>query len=240
MARWTASEVRRLIARSLAPVVKGGGFRIRSPYELFVREIQGGRQELSIALWDFKPRFDFSFTLGVRLEEVEALTNRFSGPAEYHGTTLTSLTQLEFLGLPATLPARGVVYSAQSEVELAEVMRGVCLMVRERVLPFFEEYRDVAGLNRGLNPKEAERMSHWAAGRQAFDATYHPYRGMAGVAVAYLAGDPRLKKLVDAYRSQMSGTLDDDDKWPYEQLVSYLALKSQGEPTAPPDHGDIS
>src|SRR5262245_20445608 len=96
MARWTASEVRRLIASSLGPVVKWAGFRIRRPYKYFVREIEGGRQDVAIAVYDFKPTFDFSFALGVRLEAVEALTNRFSGPAEYHGATLTALTQLEF------------------------------------------------------------------------------------------------------------------------------------------------
>lgn len=71
--------------------------------------------------------------------------------------TLTSITQLEFLGLPAE-PGRGVVFRVQSEPELASTLPGVLAIVRERVLPFFDEYRDVARVNRGFNPEGAERI----------------------------------------------------------------------------------
>jgi hypothetical protein len=219
---WGKGEVMRLIAESLTPVVRPAGFRFKKKAEDFVRAIGGGRQELGIALWDFNPLFKFSLCLNVRLDVVEEIVNRFSGSSpEYHGITMTSLTQLEFLGLPA-VDGR-VEYRAASESELAAVLPGFSAMVRERVVPFFEEYKDVSSLNRGLNPVGAERVTElaWPPDRGAFDATNQPYRAMSGMAVAHLAGDPRVQELVIAYRSQLA-ELDDDDRQKFEELVVYL------------------
>jgi hypothetical protein len=214
--------VRRLIAEGLNPAVKAAGFRYRAKAEGFVRNIGGGRQELGIALWDYNPLFKFSLNLCVRLDAVQEIVNRFSGSSpRYHGMTLTSVTQLEFLGLLAT--GGQVEYQAASESELAAVLPGVAAMVRERVVLFFEEYRDVASLNRGLNPAGAERCTQraWPPDRRTFDATNPPYRVMTGVVVAHLAGDPRLKKLIAAYRAQIAG-ISEQDRQKFEEMVAYL------------------
>src|SRR5262245_48006827 len=158
MARWLKTEVRRMIVDAVTPVVSGAGFRFKKSSEAFARKIDGGRQELGLPLVDYNPIFHFSFTLCMRFEAVQDITNRFSGsPPKYHSMTLTSITQLEFLGLPAK-PGIGVDYEVSSEAELMAVMPGVLAMVRDRVLPFFEEYRDIAAVNRGLNPEGAERV----------------------------------------------------------------------------------
>ncbi len=207
----------------MASVVHPARFRLNEDSEEFVRTIDGGRQELSIPLWDYNPLFRFSLCLGIRIDSVEEITNRFSGsPPEYHSITLTSITQLEFLGLHAK-PGGPVEYRAESQAELAEVLPDVCMMVRERVLPFFDEYRDIGALNRGLNPEGAEQILQlaWPTNRQAFDATTQPYRAMAGVAVAFLASDPRLKGLVAAYRAQLS-EMAEEDRIKYDQMVAYL------------------
>jgi hypothetical protein len=136
--------------------------------------------------------------------------------------TLTSATQLEFLGLPAK-PGSGVNFEVSSEADLAGVMPNVLTMVRERVLPFFEEYRDLAAVNRGLNPEGAERVLRIVGfpDRRAFDATNQPYRSIAGVTAAYLANDPRLDALISAYRSQIS-EMPEHDRSKFENLVHYL------------------
>jgi hypothetical protein len=223
MANWTKSEVRRLIAVALEPVVQPAGFRFKKKTDAFVRPIEGGRQELGIALRDYNPRFDFSFNLCVRLEAAQEIVNRFSGsPPQYHDTTLTSVTHLEFLDLPAE-PERGVVYQVESERQLSTLLPAICTMVRERVLPFFEEYRDLAALNRGLNPEGAEKIFKSAGplDRRAFDSTYHPYRAMEGIAVAHLARDSRLNELIAAYRAQMDGG-PPHDLQKYDAMVAYL------------------
>jgi hypothetical protein len=224
MARWIKTEVRRLISEALAPVLSGAGFRFQKKSEAFVRKIDGGRQELGVALVDYNPLFEFSFSLCIRLEAVEEITNRFSGsPPKYHPITLTSITQLEFLGVPTETGKPGVRYRAESESELIAIMPGVLGMVQDRVLPFFEEYRDVAAVNRGLNPEGAEQVFQlaWPPDRRAFDATNQPYRAMAGIAVAHLAGDPRLTALIAAYRAQIS-QMKEDDRHKFESMVEYL------------------
>jgi hypothetical protein len=224
MVRWLKTEVRRMIVDAVTPVVSPAGFRFKKATEAFVRKIDGGRQELGLPLVDYNPVFHFSFTLCMRFEAVQDITNRFSGsPPKYHSMTLTSITQLEFLGLPAK-PGLGVDYEVSSEAELIAIMPGVLTMVGERVLPFFEEYRDIAAVNRGLNPEGAERVFRIVGfpDRRAFDATNQPYRAMTGVVAAYLAKDQRLDALIGAYRSQIS-EMTEHDRSKFDNMVSYLS-----------------
>lgn len=223
MATWTKSEVRRLIVQALAPAVANAGFRFRTGAGAFVRSIPGGRQELGLSLVDYSPLYEFSFALCVRLEAVQALVNRFSGsPPRYHNNTLTTITQLEFLGLPAE-PGRGVVYRVDSESKLLELLPRIVKMIQDRVLPFFEEYRDIQAVNRGLNPKNTvpRRDVTFPPDRRAFDATNQPYRSMTALVVAHLARDPRVPDLVEVYRAQLREA-SQPDREKFEQLVAHL------------------
>lgn len=223
MAQWLKTEVRRMIVDAVTPVVSPAGFRFKKATAAFVRKIDGGRQELGLPLVDYNPVFHFSFTLCTRFDAVQDITNRFSGsPLKYHPMTLTSITQLEFLGLSAG-PGNGVDFEVSSEAALMAVMPKVLAMLRERVLLFFEEYRDIAAVNRGLNPEGGERVFRIVGfpDRRAFDATNQPYLAMTGAVAAYLANDPRLDALIDAYRSQI-GEMPEHDRLKFENLVSYL------------------
>ncbi len=224
MARWVKTEVRRLIVDAVAPVVSVAGFRFKKASEAFVRKIDGGRQELGLPLVDCNPVFKFSFTLCIRLEAVQEITNRFSGsPPKYHSMTLTSITQLEFLGMPPNPAGQGVNFQVESEAEFGAVIPGILMLMREQVLPFFEEYREVAAVNRGLNPQGAEGVFRIGSfpDRRAFDATNQPYRAMTGVAVAHLAKDPRLPALISAYRSQISG-MQEHDRAKFDNMTDHL------------------
>jgi hypothetical protein len=227
MAAWTKSEVRRVIVDAIAPTVNDAGFRYKKASEAFVRKIDGGRQELGLPLYDYNPVFAFSLTLCTRLEAVQDIVNRFSGALpKYHSTTLTSITQLEFLGITPR-SGQSVRFEMQSEAELAAVLPGVLELMAERVLPFFEEYRDLASLNRGLNPAGAEIAASGTSGydRQAFDTTNQPYRAMTGVAVACLAQDLRLSALIGAYRAQIA-ELPDSERAKFERLASELIQRN--------------
>jgi hypothetical protein len=223
VAKWLKTEVRRMIVDAVTPVVSGAGFRFKKASEAFVRKIEGGRQELVLPLVDYNPVFHFSFALCTRFEAVQDIANRFSGSTpKYHSMTLTSITQLEFLGLAAKPPNR-VHFEVCSEAALIAVMPEVLAILRERVLPFFDEYRDIAAINRGLNPEGAERVLCHVGfpDRREFDATNKPYRAMTGVVAAYLANDPRLDALICAYRSQLSDT-PEHDRSKFENLVGHL------------------
>ena len=60
--------------------------------------------------------------------------------------------------------------------------------------------------------------------RLAFDATNQPYRAMAGVTVAYLAGDARLTNLISAYRRQLRGARPDDLR-KFENLCAFVSAQ---------------
>jgi hypothetical protein len=221
MATWTKTEVRKLIVAALAPVAEPAGFRFKG--ESFTRKIEGGRQQLGIALVDYRPVFRFSLIACTRLDAAEEITSRFSGsPEKYHAETVTAMTQLEFFGLPGK-PGGGVQFELKSEADVPAVLPGVAALVRDRLLPFFEEYRDLAALNRGLNPAGAERLvePRWPRDRGEFDASNQPYRAMAGVAVAHLAGDARFNALAAAYRGQLRD-MQAHDREKFEHMVSHL------------------
>lgn len=239
MSQWIKTEVRRMIVDAVAPVVSPAGFRFEKATQAFVRKIDGGRQELGLPLVDYNPVFRFSFNLCTRFEAVQEITNRFSGALpKYHAMTLTSITQLEFLGLAAG-PSNCVDFEVSSEAELMAAMPGVLTMMRERVLPFFEDYRDIAAVNRGLNPEGAERVSRVVdfPDRREFDATNQPYRAMTGVVAAYLADDPRLDALIGAYRSRISD-MPEHDRLKFDNLVNHLAhgqIRGCSRPGPPTD-----
>lgn len=214
MSRWVKTEVRNTLRDAINPVVAPLGFRYRARDPAFVRKTEEGRQELTIAIRDYNPVFEFSFSLCSRIDAVQAIMNRFTGsPPRYHDMTLTSITQLEFLGLHAR-PGKGVIYSVKSAEELAATISDIIAVIKDRVLPFFNEYRRVEDINRGLNPVGAEHVREliWPPDRGQFDATNQPYRSMAGVAVAHFASDPRIQELIAAYRSQIREFPDDQRK----------------------------
>jgi hypothetical protein len=229
MARWSKPEVRRLMVDAVTPVVRAAGFRYKKTPDAFVRKIEGGRQELVCSLADYNPEFSFFFSLSIRLDAVQEITNRFAETdPEDHSKTMTTLTQLEFFGLRSR-QGQGIEFHVKSEATLAAMMRRFLPLVRERFLPFFDEYRDIAAVNRGLNPEGAERDFRMVGDWRAFDGTYHPSRAMAGVAVAHLAQDPRFAALVRAYRRQIPGLggasrsqFDNLMRSQFDNLVNYL------------------
>lgn len=198
------TQVRQLLQETLGEIVSPRGFRPRLGG--FSRPIDGGGQSLSVALWDHNPHFDFTVTMGIRLDQVEALIHPFAETDErWKSETLTSLTQLEFLGLVGT-PGRGVLFGGDDEASLGHAARNLAQVVEERVLTFFDSYTDLRAVEAGLNPPGAENLREpiWPVDRSRFDGSNEPYRAMHGIATAYLAGSDRLPALIIAYRGQLS------------------------------------
>jgi len=224
MPNWIKTAVRRSIAEALVPALSVTGFRFKKSASVFARKIDGGSQELSLAIIDCNPVFKFSLSLCVRLDSVQDITNKFSGaPVEYHETTLTSITQLEHLGLTPNT-SHGAQFTVRSESELIAILPHLTEIVRSKVMPFFEKYITIDAINEGLNPPGAERDAFerpWPCGRQAFDATNYPYRAMTAIVVAHLAKDPRFSQLLPAYRSQLRYYAE-VDRMKFENVVLHL------------------
>jgi hypothetical protein len=70
--------------------------------------------------------------------------------------------------------AAGFRFEKTSETIVRNIEGSRLPMVRDRFLPFFDEYRDVAAVNRGLNPEGAARVFRIVSDRRAFDASSQP------------------------------------------------------------------
>jgi hypothetical protein len=219
MVKWIKTEVRKRIVSAIDPLLRAQGFKYKTS-EGFIRKIDGGRQQLANSLVDYNPVFRFSFSLCVRLDAVQRIVNQFSGsPLKYHDSAMTTLTQLEYFGMP---PAGSPVqYEVKSEQDLESVLPAVNALISTRVLPFFDEYRDLPSLNRGLNPEGMESRLEPIrfSDRREFDGSNQPYRAMNGVTVAYLSNDVRLPRLIEAYRAQICNC-QSHDRQKFEALVN--------------------
>ena len=227
MDTWNKRRARQLLYEGLTPMVAEAGFRPNKASEGFIRKIPGGRQRISVALWEYHPEYQFTLTLCIRLDEVEALCHPFAEtPPQYQAETLTSLTQLEHLGEAATLPGRGVIYRVTTEDELAAALIPVSRLVAEKVLPFLDRHTDLASLDAAMNPETAEPPD-----RRAFNSAYHPYRGMTALAAAYLARNPRFEPLVTRYQGEMEGMIP-SERAKFDRLVGHMRSERLFTPPA--------
>lgn len=216
MTTWNKRRVRQLLYDGLTPMVAEGDFRPHKTSEGFIRKIPGGRQRISVAFWDYHPEYQFTLTLCIRLDEVEALCHPFAQtPPQYQAETLTSLTQLEHLG-EVGVPGRGVIYRVTTEEELAAALLPLSRLVAEKVLPFLDRHTDLASLDAAMNPEAAELPD-----RRAFNSAYHPYRGMTAIAAAYLVKNPRFESLVARYQEEMEGMIS-TERARFDRLVHHL------------------
>lgn len=165
--------------------------------------------------------------MGVRLDIVEEFMHPFTRTdPRYQAETLTSLTQLEFLGFEE-IPGRGVIFGGDSRETIEREAADLARIVREQVIPFFEEYRSLQAVEQGLNPTGAEALTSpiWPEDRRRFDGSIEPYRAMHGIATAYLIRSSRLPALVDAYRGQLSGMVA-EIRERYETLADFVSQGS--------------
>lgn len=221
MALWDITEVVQRIINGLDSVLSPAGFNFEKESEGFVRTIEGGWQKLSLPIWNYRPAFEFSFTLDVRLEEAEVISNRFLDvDPRYFDETLTALVQLEFLDWPTDEFGESR-HRVTSRRELTSTLKAIRPLVSERVVPFFDEYRDAESLNRGLNPEYAKNRPQPVENYTDFGGMM-PSRAFSAIAVAYLASDPRLPELVQLYRESMSEHYSEDFLPGYERLAAFV------------------
>lgn len=215
------NDVKHILQETLEPVLTPNGFRARG--DCFVRSIADGNQQISIALYDYRPTFEFSASLGIRLEEVESFVAPFTGVLpEHRSLTLTSLTQLEHFGLKVE-GGRGVLFRGDSHDTLCQAASRLADVLRLHAVPFLDRYRDLPSVEAGLNPPGAEGISSpiWPEDHSRFDGTNEPYRAMHGIATAYLVGNPKTLSLIHAYRGQLSGMVE-EIRSKYESLAKHI------------------
>ncbi len=241
--------VEAIVAR-LNPILGPAGFRHVKREEGFVRKLPGMRQALAIALKDYRPAYNLSFALSTRIEAVDAVLGRF-------GASGLIQTQLEFFGLESAMPW-GPFWFADSGAELDEgflatgraqgfwierpeardtALRRAGELVKTKLLPGFERFKDLESINRALNEEQdrrrgsflsrvfsrsrAEGLEPVQASRRRFDSRRHSDRLLTALAVARLAGDERFERLADNYRNE-AGLFGGEQLQKYEELVAFL------------------
>jgi hypothetical protein len=201
----TRREVFELIYRALGETLSNTNFRLERSEERYVRNIVGGWQVIGVPFYDYNPRFEFSLVMAIRLDEVQKITCMFSGsPPEYRAETVSAIIQIEYF---AEVPNTFIVWSEEDIDKAAAVLSPI---VREKIVPFMDTHRDVRALDEALH-----------RGSKQLDSSFHPYRGMSGITIAKLAGNPEFDFLVEKYLAEMA-CKPEEDREKFVRLVEYL------------------
>ncbi len=197
-------EMARLIFEMLSGTLSGTDFRLKKSEDGFVRKLPGGRQVLGIPLWDYNPEFEFSLNICIRLDAAEEVFHQFSGSLpKYHAKSFTTITRLEHFtgGL-----GRYKVTAAGDIASAGSVLAGV---IREKIIPFFNEYQDAQALDRAVNCQ-----------RPGIDITQNPSGAMHAVILARLVENKDFERIIARHRTDMQ--LAPEVAHPFNRLVEYL------------------
>jgi len=201
-------EMTKLISEMLGNVLSGTDFRLKKSEDGFVRKIPGsGRQMLGLPLWDYNPEFEFSLNICIRLDTVEEIFHQFSGsPPKYHSMSFTTITRLESFTVG---PGRYKVMTAE---DIASAERVLSRVIRDKIIPFFNEHKDVQALDRAVNCQHP-----------GIDVTQNPSGAMHAVILARLAGNKDFELIVGKHRTDMQ--LAPEIANPFNRLVEYLKTR---------------
>ena len=140
----TKQEMKNLIFEMLDGILSGTDFRVKKSEDCFVKKIPGGRQMVGLPLWDYRPEFQFSLNICIRLYAVEEVFHQFSG-SRNHSSSFTTMTRLEyFAGARAK-------YKVTTAEDVTSAGIGLASVIRDKIIPFFDENKDVKALDRTVN-----------------------------------------------------------------------------------------
>jgi hypothetical protein len=201
----TKREALNAIYERLQHVLAHTDFKLQRKAEGFVRSIPGGWQEVGVPFYIYGDRFEFSIVLSIRLDEIQRITNQFSGsPVECHHMTVTTIIQPEYF-----LSER-VHFIVRSEEDVQKSVAAIAPTIADRIVPFLDDHKDVEALDRAMNQSVPSA-----------DTSHHPYRGMSAITVAKLAGNPHFEQLVSKYASEMS-RMPATDQEKFNRFADYL------------------
>ena len=202
-------EMKDMILQGLADILSQTDFQLKKSEDAFFRKIPGGKQMLGLPLWDYNPQFEFSLNICIRLDAAEEIFHEVSGtPPKYRSMSFTTNTPF---GRFTKGPTNFKVITAE---EVAAAARLLSPVIRERIIPFFDEYKDVKELDRGVNCQEP-----------GIDSTHFPWRAMHSIILAHLAGNKDFDDLVAKHRSTMQ--LSPETDHPFNKMVEYLKIHSE-------------
>lgn len=197
-------EMKNLLFEMLGRILAGTDFRLKRNEDCFTWKISGGWQQLGLPLLDYNPEFVVSLNICIRLDAVEDIFNMFSGVApKYHSATPTTITRLEYF-----TGGRGE-YKVTTPADVAFLGTVLSPIIRNKIIPFFNEHQDVQALDRAVNYQQP-----------GIDFTQNPAKAMHAVILARLAGNKDFERIVAKHRTGMQLAPEVDH--PFNRLVEYL------------------
>jgi hypothetical protein len=198
------SQVRDLLYAGLGEVVTPTGFLLKKN-DAFVRPISGGLNRIYVPLWDYNPVFRFSLTAGIRIDAVEQLFHLCSGaPTAYQKMSSTTLTQLSYFTEPDE-------FELTTPAEITVAVDHLAAIITGKVLPFFDRYSDVTALDQALN----------GGADPDLESTQLSSRALHWVAIAHLAGNPRVEQIAARFAQEMR-TFPESEQAKLECLLAEL------------------
>jgi hypothetical protein len=189
----------------LGTVLQPEGFVLKRSEERWVRMFPAGSQNVSIAIYDYDPDFEFEPTFGVRVDDVEAIRHKFSG-SDVANQSLTDTIRSSsecVLGVDS--------FSASSVADVDEIAQQIAALIQEKALPYFDRYRDVEALHRSLNVERVSEFNIASAGASA----------RTSLILARLAASSDFEALV-AEKMPTDATYQNPSARPLSELVEYL------------------
>ena len=100
-------------------------------------------------------------------------------------------------------------YKVTTAADVASVEGALSAVIRDRIIPFFNEHQDVKALDRAVNCQEP-----------GVDISQEPSASMTAVILARLAGNKDYERIVAKRRSKMQ--LAPEAPHQFNRLVEYL------------------
>jgi len=202
----TKQEARDLVYAGLKKSLKDPDFRLNQKEGAFARRIPIGFQKVYVPFYDYKPMFVFSLTVGIRLDAVEDIFNRFSGAnSAGQKLTLTTITRLShFTGHLEE-------YKVSAPAEIATALTDLGTVIQAKIMPFLDNYQDVRSLDTAMNTNKVP----------GFDSSNLLMHAMHSVILARLNGSSLYRRLVDEYEKSLRNYVA-AEKERFNQLVRSL------------------
>ena len=182
-------EAQDLIHSMLKPLVADRGFRFKRGIDGgFFRSIPTGNQHVGVSLVDYGATFKFSLVVGIRLDEVENIVNKFNvAPPKYHLLTETFGARLDRFMREGEESQFVVV----EEADIRETFVRLKPIIRERILPFLDAAQDIHTVAKAMNLTDVPKILPGAP-------------NMSAIAIARLIQHPEFETIAATYQQRSS------------------------------------
>jgi hypothetical protein len=202
-------EIRDTVYSSLAELLAGKGFRyVKKGEGQLIRRFKGGFQAISIPVYDYRPRFEISLLVKIRLDAVADMFNAFFEiHPKYRADSICAVADLRyFLG-------KDRMFSVSTMTDVSEAIRFLTPIVTEKIAPLLDRCMDIHSVDQLLNSGPPPRF--------AISDEFHDTDAALSLIVARMANNPDFETLVSKYENAISSYYE-EARLRFARLVEHL------------------